>query len=227
MRFTVALTADGQVWGWGGSRYGELGVDQSPQSSPSLSRKAILYKPTPLPDFPICKDIACGQYHVIYLSEDNVIKGKGRNRHGQLGMPPDGTTTGSGLIRLESSSPSTQLFCGWSFSGYVDESGRVVAWGRNDHHQLGNSGSATLACPSPTCSECLQDTRLIACGSEHALAIDKFGKCVAWGWNEHGNCGVGGTEDVTIPTNVRDSGVKIVGSGYGHSFVYIESRQPD
>jgi len=48
---------------------------------------------------------------------------------------------------------------------------------------------------------------------------------LSWGWNEHGNCGNGKTENVlrpeflSIPSN---SVAVLVGAGAGHSFAVIK-----
>lgn len=46
----------------------------------------------------------------------------------------------------------------------------------------------------------------------------------AWGWNEHGNCGLGSTSNVLMPRRVPvDGRVVMVAAGSGHSFALIRN----
>lgn len=38
----------------------------------------------------------------------------------------------------------------------------------------------------------------IRLGAEHGLAVSESGKVFTWGWNEHGNCGNGSTDNVYL-----------------------------
>lgn len=46
----------------------------------------------------------------------------------------------------------------------------------------------------------------------------------SWGWNEHGNCGLGSTENVTLPQRIPVEGkVVLLAAGSGHSFALIRN----
>lgn len=52
------------------------------------------------------------------------------------------------------------------------------------------------------------------------------GKVYSWGWNEHGNCGIGTEEDVRVPSLVTIHSkykTKLIGTGAGHSFAIVDS----
>ena len=79
---TVALTGTGQVWTWGGNRYGQLGDGTT----------AIRFAPRPVElagSAPVAS-IAVGQDHVLALTRHGALYAWGRNHRGQLG---DDTTT--------------------------------------------------------------------------------------------------------------------------------------
>ncbi|KNC97488.1 uncharacterized protein SPPG_07403 [Spizellomyces punctatus DAOM BR117] len=223
MRYSLILTRDQQVWGWGANKYGELGEISKPETingKGNFPRKRApsVYYPARL-NVPPCSDISCGQHHSILLTRDGRLLGLGRNRHAQLGHSPD-TMPETRIpipISLPADSLPIELFCGWSFTGIRCRSGRVFIWGRNDHNQLSEANDEILS----RGGRALQDSTHVACGSEHGIAINQEGRCMAWGWNEHGNCGVGSTTDITEPTVVRDRGVTLVGCGYGHSLIYV------
>ena len=46
----------------------------------------------------------------------------------------------------------------------------------------------------------------------------------SWGWNEHGNCGLGHTENVLTPTKVLETETVIkCFAGSGHSFALVKT----
>ncbi|KAJ3180742.1 hypothetical protein HDU87_001855 [Geranomyces variabilis] len=219
LRSTIAVTSSGAVYAWGSNRHGELIA-----SGPAIIATLTLVTDLPAP----VQSVACGFSHVVYVMADGRVETRGRNRHGQL--------CGAGLT--VSDAPAAACFSGWSFSGLVDdEKGSVYTWGRNDHGQLAHGGTAAAVTVGAPALSSLPPMRQIACGSEHALGVTADGSaCFAWGWNEHGNCGVGHTDDVLVPQKVvldqdrdkQQSGtgqeVMVVGCGYGHSVLYICDR---
>lgn len=60
----------------------------------------------------------------------------------------------------------------------------------------------------------LENIEDFSCGSEHNLAIQRYSRdgrssLHSWGWNEHGNCGNGSTENILMPTKVALQGTLI------------------
>ena len=60
-------------------------------------------------------------------------------------------------------------------------------------------------------------------GSEHCICLTEEGMVYAWGWNEHGNCGLGHVDNVHQPTKVDLDNRKIYRcfAGSGHSFAIV------
>ncbi|KWU46860.1 RCC1/BLIP-II protein [Rhodotorula sp. JG-1b] len=97
-------------------------------------------------------------------------------------------------------------------------SSRIVAFGHNAHGQLG-VGTTTSpppaavppnsAKPLPASSlEVVHRITQLSCGSEHVLALLETGEVIGWGWNEHGNLGLGspsgGKEDTPTPPDQQE-----------------------
>jgi len=64
----------------------------------------------------------------------------------------------------------------------------------------------------------------VSAGYEHNLALLRDGELVAWGWNEHGNCGTGNTINCQLPVKVKlknHSRFLECFAGSGHSFAII------
>ena len=65
-------------------------------------------------------------------------------------------------------------------------------------------------------------------GSEHCLCLTEGGDVFAWGWNEHGNCGVGEgrVENVKTPEKVlfkKGCDIQDIFVGSAHCFAVSNS----
>ena len=140
--------------------------------------------------------VECGQYYTLVKTGGGLV-GLGSDKYGQLGAA--GRTVG-------------QVACGWTHSLTLEE-GVVRAWGRDNYSQLGGgAGDGRPVCEGVT---------RLAAGSEHSLVITLEGKVLAWGWNEHGNCGRAGEEDVPRPAPVSLPGgvaASSIWAGAAHNF---------
>ncbi len=100
----------------------------------------------------------------------------------------------------------------WSAAGatwngcYLAAGTAVHSTGSNTHGQLGRSEGNYKSGPQPV------DLRLrpgqavtrMTCGSEHVIVLVDGGKQVlVWGWNEHGNLGLGDQRDRAVPTRLN------------------------
>ena len=210
---------DTLVVGWGASRHGQLGADPSillPNGKLPLYIDHPIIIPLETNDSVV--DVALGSRHSLLLHTSGMITGLGTNRKGQLD---------DGLKALEG---VKSIACTWNGSYAVIEGNSVVAYGANARGQLGHStmasADARVQLPFHATSE---DHVKIACGSEHALLLYRD-VVWGWGWNEHGNLGVGSTEDVTFPVEIwpspKDgSETNVVGiwAGLGTSWIALNS----
>ncbi|KAJ7238514.1 regulator of chromosome condensation 1/beta-lactamase-inhibitor protein II [Mycena haematopus] len=181
--------------GWGTSRHGQLGDVEKPSvSAPALISRdeSIVFA-------------ALGHQHTVFLHADGTVSGLGSNKKRQL----DG---------IDAITRARSVVCTWNGT-YIITNGAGDAWnllsaGNNANGQLGRDDShsvhgnlARVEFPfSPTTHRLLQ----VACGSEHVLASfivlsSSTTEVWGWGWNEHGNLGVGTTEDVRVPVKIWPS----------------------
>ena len=93
---------------------------------------------------------------------------------------------------------------GESFSMALTRSGRVFAWGSNDHGQLGNGttrdSAVAVAVGGLPASERIV---AIAAGGVSAYALTKSGAVYAWGSDGFGDLGDGTTSDSATPVRVK------------------------
>ncbi|KAI6031241.1 hypothetical protein BKA83DRAFT_671950 [Pisolithus microcarpus] len=91
----------------------------------------------------------------------------------------------------------------------------LLATGSNTKGQLGRIDASQVS--NSNCNGHSPQAHIIklACGSEHVLVLTSpsrdVGTCTSysvwgWGWNEHGNLGVGMLEDVPLPARIWPSG---------------------
>ena len=95
--------------------------------------------------------------------------------------------------------------------------------------QLGyamSSSCSLVPAPIPTLEG--QDIVSAACGIAHTVVVDKHGVCYGFGWNQHGQLGLGHTNNVSTPTKLALPGgaiVQHVACGGGHTAVVSTDGQ--
>ncbi|EAT33913.1 AAEL013820-PA [Aedes aegypti] len=99
---------------------------------------------------------------------------------------------------------------------------KALAFGRNQHGQLGQSDLRTFEKPTPVNG--LKDVKVVqaACGRNHTLFLTDNGVVYACGDNRHGQCGVGHTNPTVLKaTRLKYTGPPIVKVACGAEFSMI------
>ncbi|RUS30053.1 regulator of chromosome condensation 1/beta-lactamase-inhibitor protein II [Jimgerdemannia flammicorona] len=243
LRHVVVLREDGSVWGWGSGRHGELGgIDEKDRrqyaesaslKQPGKRNHHPVWRPICIhPATPPIASIACGEGLTVLLTVTGNCLTMGQNKHGQLGRAHPDTCMSSAVLDRVPGLPSRvcEVSVGWHHVVVMLDTGEAWAWGRGDHGQLGTrrtaeewAGDHVAIAFRPVKVAVEGRVAWVACGSEHVIAGVEKGAVVAWGWNEHGNCG-GGADgaDVWVPRVVEGvSGVMVgAGAGCGSSWVW-------
>lgn len=140
-------------------------------------------------------DVASGENHLVVRLENGSVICIGDNKFGQSANGADLNVCKRAIVKLDS---------GWSHSGYLTKGGQVYLWGRNNYGQLGRSSSAGDVGPNePALLDLESNVTEFCLGSQHGLALTASDGLYTWGWNEHGNCGTGGTDNVLTPTKLE------------------------
>ena len=211
--------------GWGTSRHGQLGSSTSGKALPFTSEPTII--PIPPGADPIVS-ASLGIHHTILSHRSGCVSALGANRKHQLQLLQE-------VKRAES------IGCTWNGTyAVVQDSERENSWtiissGSNSHSQLGwdPESEGLVGAVRFTGSLDRKTVTKIACGSEHVLlllrdAFQQTGEVWGWGWNEHGNLGVGNTKDVPTPTCIwppaAHTGAAVTGiwAGCGTSWINVE-----
>jgi alpha-tubulin suppressor-like RCC1 family protein len=149
------------------------------------------------------------------LRSEGTVEAWGNNELGQLGQ---GTTTGRAAspVLVKGLGEVTAISAQGNFCLALLSNGTVVAWGANEHGQLGDGTTETRTEPVPVSG--LENVVAIAAGKTHSLALLSSGEVRAWGAGAHGQLGNGTTADSSTPVAVSGlSGVTAIAAGSEHS----------
>lgn len=122
---SLALTADGTVFAWGGNSFGQLG-----------SGAGDSFIPLVVEGLPVITAIAAGVEHSLAKTIDGTVYGFGSNEHGQL------SNVGHGLApAMLRDLVDVQVLSARNHSVAL-QNGSVYTWGQNWSGQLGRNTSA-------------------------------------------------------------------------------------
>jgi alpha-tubulin suppressor-like RCC1 family protein len=193
---SLALTSTGQLYAFGGNRYGQLG---SPiDAGTSLPNPVAAQVALPGASGPAVQ-IAAGGEHSLALTSTGQLYAFGGNRYGQLGRGSNAETTTPNptpapVALPAASGPVTAIAAGGYHSLALTSSGAIYAFGRNSSGQLGNPSSngseAANPTPAPVALPGSGGPAVgLAAGSAHSLAITTSGELYAFGSNREGQLG--------------------------------------
>lgn len=207
--FTIMLMSDGSVFGIGENGSGQLGNPAAGTMSSTpvpVDRTGILNGKT-------VTSIAVGSTHTLALCSDGTLVSWGDNSSGRLGT---GTTTRSPVpvaVDLSGALAGKRVIAigaGTDHSLAACSDGTVVAWGQNNHGQLGNGVLTNSLVPVPVNRDGALAgktvTKLFG-GTSHSLALCSDGSLAAWGRNVAGQLGDGTTTNSLLPVTVTSTGV--------------------
>jgi protein ATS1 len=193
----VAVLSNGDIYGWGSGRKGQLGEPEG-----------IIHAPRKITgvNFKVVR-VACGREFTYLVGQS------GSGEH---------TILGSDKWNVRSSAPAAvpgwkDIDASWGSIFVLQNDGKLLGWGRDDHGQLPLPGLPILS--------------QIAVGSEHCLGLSVDQEVLAWGWGEHGNCGpkttngdVKGRWNVIASSKYLPPGSKIanIGAGCATSWVCVD-----
>ena len=166
MNHVVAVLSNGEAWGWGNGRKGQLG--------PQGTEAGVVYSPQKIQgiDFSVAGAV-CGREFTCLFSKPE------SGKFVVLGSEKSEAVSKAPALDSATFRNWRQVGAGWRSVFVLGDDGTVFPWGRDDHGQISQTehlkGDGKL--------------KQIAVGSEHVLALSEKGDVVAWGWGEHGNCG--------------------------------------
>lgn len=231
----IALTTTGKVYTWGNGQQFQLGRRM-------LERRRLQgLTPQPLALKNIIS-VGAGSYHSFAIDNKGRVYAWGLNITRQCGIEVEDEEEGAVITKptlvdaLEGYNVKS-ITGGEHHTLALLEDGRVLAWGRDDRHQLGIPDDAlpetvvkdekgnNYYLSTPTIIPGLTNVIQVVCGTHHNLAVTSDGKVYSWGSAENYEVGQGDNdEDVAVPTLVRSKAIKEVAirvAGAGGQFSII------
>ena len=198
--------ASGKLSCWGANTFGELGdggsVPGVPVGAPLATTSGYTWQELSFGG-PMCGLSPAGEVHCW-----------GWNLEGGLGT----------LEAPHSSSPlavplpflATEVSAGEKHACAVDGRGSAMCWGRNVEGQLGSGATSATSSPvvvqlpagQALSTSVENDRATLSAGDYHGCAILTDEQVWCWGWNVHGQLGVGGM-DSPLPLKVPLLGVPV------------------
>ncbi len=208
--FSLALDAEGAIWGWGSNHGGQLGIGTS-GSNVLVPAKVVIQGGA--------AGIAAGGSHALAVSKTGAVYAWGSSYSGQVG---NGGVLQSSIpqktpynVSLGGAS-AVAVAAGQRHSLALLSNGTLMAWGDNTAGELGigNTTSKTLPQAVPGLTGITQ----ISGGFDLTLARDSSGAVWAWGDDSTGQLGDGDNSsiDSTVPKLVPGLNALVLAAGDSH-----------
>ena len=226
--YSLAVTQDGTLWGWG-SNYGGINGLDGPSSGIVLGLPPDTFStstPVQVAGATGLASVSAGGGHVVALKTDGTVLTWGSNLFGQLG---DGGGAAGGTPRVVPGlSNVTAVSAGLEHCIALKSDGTVWAWGRNFAGMLGDGTTTDRNVPVQVAN--VSGAAFIDAGLQHNGAVLSDGTVRTWGRNGSGE--IGDRTRVGRPTPVQVSGPMsnlIDGSEFFVAQHYRDflSREPD
>ncbi|MES9942383.1 MAG: hypothetical protein ABW104_14405 [Candidatus Thiodiazotropha sp. 6PLUC2] len=179
--FVIALSEEGQIYGFGNSQYGELGYieqDLNPYSCP-------IYRDCPVvlnQQIDSVVEVATGKHFVVARKGDGTAWVWGDNSFGQMTGLPGGQTAVPRPVNATNNVIAIRAGGNTAMAVEADDScgvadypsvGRMLAWGNNTGGSRGDGTGANWAWPTPVLN--LGDDTTCSGTAGHRLIIYKSG----------------------------------------------------
>ena len=190
--YSLALRADGTLWGWGFNGSGQLGKgDQKERDAPVRVGSATNWTA-----------VACGpDDHSLALRSDGTLWAWGDDQYGQLGLGSADGSPHHTPTRVGTASDWVAVSCGGGSSFALRSDGSLWAWGRNVDGVLGLGDTSDRYAPVRVGTA--NEWTAVSGGVGFTIALRSDGSLWAWGTNDFGKLGLGGADHLAHPTPTR------------------------
>ncbi|KAK1258466.1 Ultraviolet-B receptor UVR8 [Acorus gramineus] len=188
---TAAVTDDGELYGWGWGRYGNLGLGDR--------RDRLVPEKVSIADSLKMAMVACGWRHTITVSSSGALYTYGWSKYGQLGHGDFEDHLIPHQLEALSSSCISQIAGGWRHTMALTSDGKLYGWGWNKFGQVGVCDNVDHCSPVHVKFPDEQKVIKISCGWRHTLAISERNNVFSWGRGTSGQLGHGDSIDRNIP----------------------------
>lgn len=199
------ISSNGRIWGTGFNNVGQLC---------SIEKKSIsFFSEIHTLTSRNITSVACGWDFSLFLAADGTLYGCGSSSFGQLGILSNETVN---LTELQNTGthPFSQVSAGLRNSVAVTSNGYLQVWGSEKYVKQVSGLSAVVK---------------VSCGQQHIVALNTLNQLIAWGTNNHGQCGQERLKQIQYPSAIEwdEENGKIldVVSGWTHCMVLTDRQQ--
>ncbi|XP_066494440.1 regulator of chromosome condensation isoform X2 [Tiliqua scincoides] len=177
------------------------------------------------------RDVFCGSYSTIAITEEGHVIGFGLSNYYQLGSPGIDTYFSPKILTAFKNSTKSwvEFSAGQHHTVCLDSEGTVYSLGRADYGMLG-LGKGVEEKSTPTFIPGLPKSSSVACGERVGYAVTEDGCAFAWGMGSNLQLATGDEEDAWSP--VQMSGQQLenrtilsVTGGGQHTVLLVKERQ--
>ncbi|KAE7997572.1 hypothetical protein FH972_002195 [Carpinus fangiana] len=210
---TAAVAEDGELYGWGWGRYGNLGLGDRndrlvPEKVSAVNGEKMVM-------------VACGWRHTISVSSSGALYTYGWSKYGQLGHGDFEDHLVPHKLEALCDNHISQISGGWRHTMALTSDGKLYGWGWNKFGQVGVGDNVDHCSPGQVKFPHEQKVIQISCGWRHTLAVSERQNVFSWGRGTNGQLGHGETVDWNIPKIIEALSVD------GSSGQQIESSKFD
>jgi alpha-tubulin suppressor-like RCC1 family protein len=209
--FSLAVKADGSVWGWGADSQFQLGISPSP---------ITVFPPAQVPIGPTVVGIAGGYLHACAVRADHSVWCWGGNFQGQTGQSAGTLNEVPQRVTLLPGD-AAQITAGDRHTCAAMTDNTAWCWGYDVNGQLGDGlfRAVSAAEPTPEPVTALgQTVAQISGGFEATCALRLDGSAWCWGYNANGQLGDGTTNNNATPVPVSGLGSGVAQVSAGNDF---------
>jgi alpha-tubulin suppressor-like RCC1 family protein len=191
---TCALRSDGTLWCWGASINGALGLGTTTDQN--------LPQQVTAPATTGWASVSVGGGHTCAIRADATLWCWGSNFQGQVGIGSDGNHQ---LLPQEVASPAADGWTSVAAGLYYTCATRTHAlfcWGLNSSGELGIGSNTQQDRPQRVTVPASTGWTVLATGARSTCATHTGHALFCWGWNNHGQLGLGDTTNRNLPQQV-------------------------
>ncbi|CAI5745069.1 unnamed protein product [Peronospora destructor] len=193
----AALSANGDLYTLGHNKNGQLGLGTAMNATEATLVRELAGKRV--------VDVSCSYFHTAIVMDNGDLYGCGCNDYGQLGLGGYNCQLVPQPVEYFFRHPVLAVACGQHYTVASLRDGGVVAFGKNDHGQLG-LGSTSEPVLYPTRLAPPLDRAMVpqlSCGYYHTAIVTVDGAVYTFGRNDYGQLGLGHKLHLSRPTVVK------------------------
>ncbi|KAJ4795236.1 Regulator of chromosome condensation (RCC1) family protein [Rhynchospora pubera] len=188
---TAAVTTDGELYGWGWGRYGNLGLGDREDRLVPAKVSSVEGEKMAL--------VACGWRHTICVSYTGQLYTYGWSKYGQLGHGDYEDHLTPHKLEVLNDYNISQISGGWRHTMALTSNGILYGWGWNKFGQVGVGDNSDHCSPVQVKFPNEQRIVQVACGWRHTIALTETKNVFSWGRGTSGQLGHGEIVDRYIP----------------------------